>query len=120
LSLKQSEYCILSTFQYNLQSTPPKLFLGNGHFPDSLMPPHVIRIVAAAVVTTLDHCIAIKCLSYLRITTSPIFFSVFARLFLFFPFSLQEERRLSRTAPGPQETPFGIYGPPAAYAPGYF
>ncbi len=42
-------------------------------------------------------------------------------------FSLQEERRLSGaigrgppTAAAAQETPFGLYGPPAAYAPGYF
>lgn len=37
-------------------------------------------------------------------------------------FSLQEERRsLARAAIATsQETPFGLYGPPAAYAPGYF
>ena len=37
-------------------------------------------------------------------------------------FSLQEERRsLARAAIATsQEAPFGLYGPPAAYAPGYF
>ena len=49
-------------------------------------------------------------------------------MLVFFPscwrhFSLQEERRILAPRAPPsaaQETPFGIYGPPAAYTSGYF